>query len=190
MANVPVRSEMPTPNLYHHQEDNFNKNRDQYKMGEMFFKDHYMKHPMANVPVRSEMPTPNLYHHQEDNFNKNREQYMVGELFFKDHEEKDHDYVHFHDEEHEHEQLPYRVVEKYQTYEKRMYPSATFVCNKTSLDTAADPLAGLEKMNPYELMMTRRYQKAPRSQMFWELFKYIEGVNQNQEEIQMTSPVV
>merc|ERR1719483_1403918 len=34
------------------------------------------------------------------------------------------------------------------------------------------------------------YQKAPRSQMFWELFKYIQGVNQNQEEIQMTSPVV
>jgi len=150
----------------------------------------YMKHHMANGPFQPEMAKPSLHHYHEDRFRTNKEKYMLGELFFKDHDEKEHDYVHFHDEGHEHEQLPYTVVEKSKNYEKRMYPSATFVCNKTSIDTAADPLAGLEKMNPYELMMTRRYQKSPRSQMFWELFKYIQGVNQNQEEIEMTSPVV
>ena len=45
------------------------------------------------------------------------------------------------------------------------------------MDTAADPLAGLERMNPYEVMMSKRYQKTPRSQQFMELFRYIQGVN-------------
>ena len=65
-----------------------------------------------------------------------------------------------------------------QTYEKRLYPSAHFVCNTTSVDTAADSLAGLERMNPFEVMMSRRYQKTPRTQQFMELFRYISGVNQ------------
>merc|ERR1711881_562970 len=38
--------------------------------------------------------------------------------------------------------------------------------------------------------MSRRYQKTPQSQQFMELFRYISGVNQNQEEIEMTRPVV
>merc|ERR1712168_1770132 len=58
------------------------------------------------------------------------------------------------------------------------------------MGTAADSLAGLERMNPFEVMMSRRYQKTPQSQQFMELFRYISGVNQNQEEIEMTRPVV
>merc|ERR1712241_1628669 len=38
--------------------------------------------------------------------------------------------------------------------------------------------------------MSRRYQKTPQSQQFMELFRYISGVNQKQEEIEMTRPVV
>ena len=64
-----------------------------------------------------------------------------------------------------------------QGYEKRYYPAATFVCNKTSVDTAADPLAGLDDMNPFVLMSSKRYQRHHQSQMFMELFRYISGVN-------------
>ena len=46
------------------------------------------------------------------------------------------------------------------------------------MDTAADPLAGLERMNPLEVMKSRRYQKTPRTQQFMELFRYIQGDNQ------------
>merc|ERR1712123_182132 len=134
----------------------------------------YMSHPMANVPVsniRSEVAKPSLYHHKHDTQNKDLNQYMVGELFFKDHDRNiDH--------------------EEDNDDEKRHYPSLTFICNKTKIDTAADPLAGLERMNPYDVMMSRRYQKTPKSQMFRELFKYIQGENQNKEEIEMTRPVV
>ena len=64
-----------------------------------------------------------------------------------------------------------------QGYEKRYYPAATFVCNKTSVDTAADPLAGLDDMNPLEIMSSKRYKSRHQSQMFMELFRYISGVN-------------
>ena len=66
----------------------------------------------------------------------------------------------------------------HQGYEKRYYPPATFVCNKTSIDTADDPFAGLDDENPFVLMSSRRYQKRHESQMFMELFRYIAGVNQ------------
>jgi len=144
----------------------------------------YMKHPMANVQVRSEMPKPSQYHHHKESSNMARDKYMVGELFFKNQEGQDKD------DDSDSDKLPYNVIEKFQNYETRYYPSATYVCNKTKIDTAADPLAGLERMNPYEVMMSRRYQKRPKSQMFQELFKYIQGENQEQEKIEMTSPVV
>ena len=38
MANVPVRSEMPKPSLYHQLVDRFNMDREQYMLGEFFFK--------------------------------------------------------------------------------------------------------------------------------------------------------
>merc|ERR1712128_271520 len=82
--------------------------------------------------------------------------YMVGELFFKDHDRN------IDPEEDDDLHLPYTVLQEYQNYEKRHYPSVTFICNKTKIDTAADPLAGLERMNPYDVMMSRRYQKNPK----------------------------
>ena len=53
------------------------------------------------------------------------------------------------------------------------------MCNKTkNIDTVADPFAGLEKMNPFSLMSSRRWKNHHTSRMFMELFKYISGVNQ------------
>ena len=110
------------------------------------------------------------------------------------------------DSEDDIEEIPYSVLERYnvriiltyktrnifcrlsgQGYEKRYYPAATFVCNNvTDIDTAADPLAGLDNMNPFEIMGTKRYKKRHQSQMFMELFRYIAGVNQVDTDLMMT----
>jgi hypothetical protein len=37
---------------------------------------------------------------------------------------------------------------------------------------------GLDKENPFLIMVSKRWQKSPASIMFKELFKYIAGVNQ------------
>jgi len=164
----------------------------------------YMKHPMSNVPVsdlKYEMPKKykTYSHHQYKDMDHSEwerymqnafyppaeadwQKYMYGEEYFKDHEDNENT--------DDGEQLPYKVVQEFQNYEKRYYPSARYICNRTSVDTAADPLAGLEKMNPFDVMTSRRYQKTPKSQMFMELFRYIQGVNKNQEEIEMTRPVL
>ena len=70
------------------------------------------------------------------------------------------------------------------------YPAAKMVCTYDMVDTAADPLAGLEKANPWVLMQSKRSRKTPNSIMFMRLFRYISGVNQAQEEVAMTRPVV
>jgi len=116
--------------------------------------------------------------------------YMLGQYYFKESQHKDqHQDFNQEHREYDTEEIPYSVLEEYEGYEKRYYPAATFVCNKTSVDTAADPLAGLDDMNPFEIMGSKRYQRRHESQMFMELFRYISGVNKEQEEIEMTRPV-
>jgi len=119
---------------------------------------------------------------------------MIGEVFFKENSNQGNQHISFEDEDNEDddtEEIPYSVLEQYDTYEKRHYPAATFACNNvTNIDTAADPLAGLDDMNPFEIMGSKRYKNRHESQMFMELFRYIAGVNQDQEKIEMTRPVV
>jgi len=119
---------------------------------------------------------------------------MIGEVFFKENSNRGNQHISFEDDDNEYddtEEIPYSVLEQYDGYEKRHYPAATFVCNNvTGIDTAADPLAGLDDMNPFEIMGSNRYKKRHESQMFMELFRYIAGVNQKQEKIEMTRPVV
>merc|ERR1712079_167015 len=117
---------------------------------------------------------------------------MLGEVFFKqgevDIDRKDNDLSLA---AKEYETLPYEVIKQYETFEQRYYPEAIFVCNKTkNIDTVADPFAGLENMSPFSLMSSKRWRQHHTSHMFQELFKYISGVNQNQEEMEMTIPVV
>merc|ERR1712212_933357 len=65
------------------------------------------------------------------------------------------------------------------------YPSANFACVKAEVETDNDVLAGLEDVNPLVLMSSKRYRKSPSSIMFMELFKYISGVNQENEEVEL-----
>ena len=125
---------------------------------------------------------------------------MIGEVFFKENSNQGNQQIFEDDysEDDDTEEIPYTVLERYnvsiivtltyyhymycfsdQGYEKRYYAPATFVCNNvTDIDTAADPLAGLDDMNPFELMGSKRYKKSYQSRMFMELFRYISGVNQ------------
>jgi len=114
--------------------------------------------------------------------------YMVGEQFFKDGSDKK---TELEDYSKDYEYLPYKVLDKNENYEMRHYPSAMYACNKsTNYDTAQDPLAGLENMNFIQVMTSKRYKSRLESKMFWEMFRYIQGVNENQEQIEMTIPVV
>jgi len=115
--------------------------------------------------------------------------YMLGEQFFKQQDGPDPGFS-FHGDTEELDELPYSVVKDYGTYERRHYPAAKMVCTYDMVDTAADPLAGLEKANPWVLMQSKRSRKTPSSIMFMRLFRYISGVNQEQEEVAMTRPVV
>jgi len=71
------------------------------------------------------------------------------------------------------------TVEKVEeNYEKRVYPPSTWACTNMTVDTAQDPLAGLENWDFTEIMQSKRYKtKVPSSLMFWPLFRYIGGNN-------------
>jgi len=85
---------------------------------------------------------------------------------------------------------PTYSVEARAGYEKRTYPASTWACTNLTVDTASDPLAGLEDVKFTELMQSRRYKnKVPSSLMFWPLFRYIGGVNQGNVKIEMTKGV-
>ena len=63
-------------------------------------------------------------------------------------------------------------------YEQRKYPASIWACTNMTVDTAQDPLAGLENMDFRKIMMTKRYKtRVPSSLMFWPLFNYIGGNN-------------
>merc|ERR1711934_39033 len=85
---------------------------------------------------------------------------------------------------------PTFTVESRGQYERRTYPASTWACTNLTVDTAADPLAGLEGQKFTELMQTQRYKnKVPSSKMFWPLFRYIGGVNEGNVVIEMTKGV-
>merc|ERR1711872_980696 len=156
----------------------------------------YMKDHMANVAILQPKATTYSHHNQYmDNGHSDWEKYMLGEVFFKgsdqnQHTENDHD--HFDENE---EELPYRVVQKFQNFEKRYYPSAKYVCNTTSIDTAADPLAGLERMNPFEVMMFHNITKETtlgnyedQTMCFYLPQKYQEHQHDEEHDHQETKP--
>ena len=68
-------------------------------------------------------------------------------------------------------------------YEARTYAPSTWACTNMTVDTAADPLAGLEDQDFTKLMQSKRYKKkVPSSKMFWRLFRYIGGMNEGESK--------
>merc|ERR1719481_215964 len=78
---------------------------------------------MASVPIKHFQPKyqakPMTYtHHQQGGHASLYDlmSYMVGEKYFKQQQGEDG------------EQLPYQILENYESYQKRMIPSAQYVC--------------------------------------------------------------
>ena len=75
-------------------------------------------------------------------------------------------------------------------YELRTYSPSAWACTNMTVDTAADPLAGMEGQDFTKLMKSKRYKKkVPTSQLFWRLFRYIGGMNEGFVKIEMTKGV-
>jgi len=92
--------------------------------------------------------------------------------------------------EKKYESPKYSVERVEDSYEKRVYPASTWACTNMTVDTAEDPLAGLEDWDFKEIMQSKRYKtKVPSSLMFYPLFRYISGNNEGEVKIEMTRGV-
>merc|ERR1712156_1156006 len=65
------------------------------------------------------------------------------------------------------EQAPYSVIQKYEDFESRSYPAASWACTEGVLTSSSDS-----------------------DEMFHKLFRYISGENEGQQTIEMTLPVM
>merc|ERR1711884_961327 len=65
------------------------------------------------------------------------------------------------------EQAPYSVIQKYEDFESRTYPAASWACTEGVLTSSSDS-----------------------DEMFHKLFRYISGENAGQQTIEMTVPVM
>lgn len=85
----------------------------------------------------------------------------------------------------------YQLVQQYPEVgvEERHYSSQNWVCTRAEVDTAADPLAGLESFPPAELMSSDRYQDGPHGIMYNRLTNYTQGENVENEVMAETRPI-
>jgi len=96
----------------------------------------------------------------------------------------------------DYQQLPYTTVQKYQGFEERVYPSLKFACTDMtySKDAEDDGGEGEEEWNLVTMIKQmankKGWKKRPSSLMFMKLFRYISGVNAEQQEVEMTVPVL
>jgi len=86
---------------------------------------------------------------------------------------------------------PYQLVQQYPEVgvEERHYKSQNWVCTRAEVDTAADPLAGLESFPPQELLKSDRYQEGPQGTMHRRLKNYTQGQNKESEVMAETRPI-
>merc|ERR1712098_715811 len=93
----------------------------------------------------------------------------------------------------DYEQVPYETIQMFEGYEERRYPSVNFACTELEYQMDADE-ADNEEWSLERVMkwMTNKksWKDKPESKMFMKLFRYIAGVNKQQQEIEMTVPVI
>merc|ERR1712055_480265 len=95
------------------------------------------------------------------------------------------------------EQVPYTVLQKFDGYEKRVYPSVTWACTEMTYEWSKEEdgqeIAGTDQnviTMVEEMMRQKSWKNKPSSKMFMKLFRYISGVNDQTKEITMTAPVL
>jgi len=97
----------------------------------------------------------------------------------------------------DYEQVPYTTIQKFDDYEERMYPSVKWACTEMTYERNEEDPVEEEGGNQWsiikmmqEMMSQKSWKNRPSSKMFMKLFRYISGVNQQSEEIEMTVPVL
>jgi len=94
----------------------------------------------------------------------------------------------------DYEQIPYKVIQKFDDYEERVYPSVRWACTEMTYKRSNEENSEKEPVdesNVGEIIQKMMGNKdKPSSKMFLKLFRYISGVNKQSEEIEMTVPVL
>merc|ERR1719370_2769175 len=91
---------------------------------------------------------------------------------------------------------PYTTLKKFDGYEMRQYPSVKWACTEATYKMEKEDSASRET-NAFnlikmvqEMMSGKGWKNKPENKMFMKLFRYISGVNKEQEEVEMTVPVL
>merc|ERR1712062_896262 len=96
----------------------------------------------------------------------------------------------------DYEQVPYTTLKQFDGYEMRQYPSVKWACTEATYKMEKDESSSrdtndfnLIKMGQ-EMRSGKGWKNKPENKMFMKLFRYISGVNKEQEEVEMTVPVL
>merc|ERR1711997_58519 len=94
----------------------------------------------------------------------------------------------------DYEQVPYTTIQKFNGYEERKYPSVKWVCTQGTYPVEEvaeeDGEEGNFLQKIMEMMSKKNWKNKPSSEMFMRLFRYISGVNEQREKVEMTVPVL
>lgn len=97
----------------------------------------------------------------------------------------------------DYEQVPYTTIQKFDDYEERVYPSVKWACTEMTYERSEEDNEEEETGSEWnvikmmqEMMNKKSWKSRPSSKMFMKLFRYISGVNEQTEEIEMTVPVL
>merc|ERR1711954_563969 len=94
----------------------------------------------------------------------------------------------------DYEKVPYTTLKQFDGYEMRQYPSVKWACTELTYEREVEveqdeAVATLKALQEYQNQKRERKNR-PQRQMFFKLFRYISGVNKEQEEVAMTAPVL
>merc|ERR1712060_892846 len=99
----------------------------------------------------------------------------------------------------DYEQVPYTTLKQFDGYEMRQYPSVKWACTELTYEKedaeeeveveTDEAVATLKALQEYQSKKKDRKNR-PQTKMFMKLFRYISGVNKEQDEVAMTAPVL
>merc|ERR1712113_1239676 len=99
----------------------------------------------------------------------------------------------------DYEKVPYTTLKQFDGYEMRQYPSVKWACTELTYERedteeeveveTDEAVATLKALQEYQSKKRDRKNR-PQTKMFMKLFRYISGVNKEQDEVAMTAPVL
>merc|ERR1712228_350880 len=86
------------------------------------------------------------------------------------------------------EKVPYTTLKQFDGYEMRLYPSVKWACTELTYEREDTEEEG--EVETDEAVATLKALQEHQTKMFMKLFRYISGVNKEQDEVAMTAPVL